>query len=75
MLRHRVVPLARQAQAAVSKADTAAIDRAAILTPMSNGRTPQHDRTHNHPFGSLARLSSERRRLKTAMSLARHLQP
>jgi cytochrome c peroxidase len=35
ILRHRVVPLARQAEAAVSRADTAAIDRAAILSPMS----------------------------------------
>jgi cytochrome c peroxidase len=35
IVRHRVVALARQAEQSVSKGDTAAIDRAAILTPMS----------------------------------------
>jgi cytochrome c peroxidase len=35
IIRHRVVPLARQAEQLVRKADTIAIDRAAILTPMS----------------------------------------
>lgn len=35
IVRHNVVALARQAEQAVSKGDTIAIDRAAILTPMS----------------------------------------
>ena len=35
ILRHRVSPLARQAENSVAKGDTAAIDRAAILSPMS----------------------------------------
>src|SRR6267378_558135 len=35
IVRHRVVPLARQAQQAIAKGDTIAIDQAAILTPMS----------------------------------------
>jgi cytochrome c peroxidase len=35
ILRHRVVPLARQAEQSVSRGDTIAIDQAAILTPMS----------------------------------------
>ncbi len=35
IVRHRVVPLARQAEQLVSRGDTLAIDRAAILTPMS----------------------------------------
>jgi cytochrome c peroxidase len=35
ILRHNVVPLARQAERAVAKGDTIAIDQAAILTPMS----------------------------------------
>ena len=35
IVRHRVVALARQAEVAVSVGDTLAIDRAAILTPMS----------------------------------------
>jgi len=35
IIRHRVVPLARQAEQAVAKGDTIAIDQAAILTPMS----------------------------------------
>jgi cytochrome c peroxidase len=35
ILRHRVPLLARQAESAVATSDTAALDRAAILTPMS----------------------------------------
>jgi cytochrome c peroxidase len=35
ILRHNVVPLARQAEQAIAKGDTIAIDQAAILTPMS----------------------------------------
>lgn len=35
IVRHRVVPLARQAEQLVRSGDTMAIDRAAILTPMS----------------------------------------
>jgi cytochrome c peroxidase len=35
ILRHRVVPLARQAELSVSRGDTIAIDQAAILSPMS----------------------------------------
>jgi cytochrome c peroxidase len=35
IIRHRVVELARQAEQAVAKGDTMAIDHAAILTPMS----------------------------------------
>src|SRR5713101_1354569 len=35
IVRHNVVPLARQAEQAVAKGDTIAIDQAAILTPMS----------------------------------------
>jgi cytochrome c peroxidase len=35
ILRHRVVELARQAEELVAKGDTAAIDRAAIISPMS----------------------------------------
>jgi cytochrome c peroxidase len=35
ILRHHVVPLARQAEKLVSRGDTLAIDQAAILTPMS----------------------------------------
>ena len=35
VVRHNVVPLARQAQQAIAKGDTIAIDQAAILTPMS----------------------------------------
>jgi cytochrome c peroxidase len=35
ILRHQVLPLARRAEASVDQADTTAIDRAAILTPMS----------------------------------------
>jgi len=35
ILRHRVAPLARQAEQAIAKGDTIAIDQAAILTPMS----------------------------------------
>lgn len=35
ILRHQVVPLARQAEQSIAKGDTIAIDQAAILTPMS----------------------------------------
>jgi cytochrome c peroxidase len=35
IVRHRVVPLARQAEQAIAKGDTIAIDQAAIGTPMS----------------------------------------
>ena len=35
ILRHNVVPLARQAEQAIAKGDTIAIDQAAILSPMS----------------------------------------
>jgi cytochrome c peroxidase len=35
ILRHRVAPLARQAEQSVKQGDTIAIDQAAILTPMS----------------------------------------
>jgi cytochrome c peroxidase len=35
ILRHRVVPLARQVEQSVDRGDTIAIDQAAILTPMS----------------------------------------
>ncbi len=35
ILRHNVVPLARQAEQSVAKGDTIAIDQAAILSPMS----------------------------------------
>jgi cytochrome c peroxidase len=35
IVRHHVAPLARQAEQAVAKGDTVAIDRAAILSPMS----------------------------------------
>ena len=35
ILRHSVVPLARQAEQSIAKGDTIAIDQAAILTPMS----------------------------------------
>jgi cytochrome c peroxidase len=35
IVRHNVVPLARQAEQAIAKGDTIAIDQAAILTPMS----------------------------------------
>lgn len=35
IVRHNVVPLARQAEQAVAKGDTMAIDQAAILSPMS----------------------------------------
>ncbi|HZM27644.1 MAG TPA: cytochrome c peroxidase [Gemmatimonadales bacterium] len=35
ILRHRVVPLAHQAEQSIARGDTIAIDRAAILTPMS----------------------------------------
>jgi cytochrome c peroxidase len=35
IVRHRVVPLARQAEKAIAKGDTIAIDQAAIGTPMS----------------------------------------
>jgi cytochrome c peroxidase len=35
IVRHNVVPLARQAERAIAKGDTIAIDQAAILTPMS----------------------------------------
>jgi cytochrome c peroxidase len=35
ILRHRVAPLARQAEQSIAKGDTIAVDQAAILTPMS----------------------------------------
>jgi cytochrome c peroxidase len=35
IVRHNVVPLARQAEQAIAKGDTIAIDQAAILTPLS----------------------------------------
>jgi cytochrome c peroxidase len=35
IVQHRVAPLARQAEQSVAKGDTTAIDRAAILSPMS----------------------------------------
>jgi cytochrome c peroxidase len=35
ILRHRVTPLARQAEQSIPKGDTIAVDQAAILTPMS----------------------------------------